>query len=71
MTREQMINSLALVAEHAAYFDDGRYFDWSTSNEFGTRSLEVGDGVDAVQVPMSRDDMVRLHAALTASLLAE
>ena len=71
MTREQMIESLALVAEHAVYFDDGRYFDWSVPNGDGTRTFEAGDATEASQVRMSRDDMVRLHAALTATLLAE
>lgn len=71
MTREQMIESLALVAEHSTYFDDGRYFDWTTRDEDGTRTLEAGDGDDAVQVRMTRDEMLQLHAALTATLLAD
>lgn len=75
MTREQMIESLALVAEHALYLDgdaDGRYLDWSCGNpDEGTRTLEVGDGAEAVQFDLTRDEIVRLHAALTATLLAD
>lgn len=70
MTREQMIANLQADRD-AVTFDDGRYFDWSTQHEDGSLSFEIGDGAEAVQVPMSRDDMVRLHAALTATLLAE
>jgi hypothetical protein len=73
MTKEEMIQTLALVQGDGCYLDGGEYFDWSTQRVAGDErmyDMEVGDGTDAVRFEMNRDQMVALHAALTATLLA-
>lgn len=71
MTREQLIASLA-AADNAdvLYLDDDRYLDWSTTNDTGV-TLEVGDGTDAIQLDMTRDEIAALQQRLTLWLLAD
>jgi hypothetical protein len=52
----------------AVHFDDGRYLDWSTTTDEGVR-MELGEGADAVQVGLSRNDVARIQRALTLWLL--
>jgi hypothetical protein len=73
MTKDEMIQALALVQGDGCYLDGGEYFDWSTQRGTGEDriyNMEIGDGTDAVRFEMTRDQMVALHAALTATLLA-
>ena len=73
MTRETLLESLAAVAdENGVYLhdDDGTYIDWSSQVD-GKWIFEVGDDSEAVQVYLSRADLVRLHAALTRTLLLD
>lgn len=73
MTREQLIASLTETAEHGWYATeqgDDRYADWSTREGDGV-TLEVGDGRGtAVQMDLSRAELVALHRQLTLTLLA-
>lgn len=72
MTRNMLLETLAAVQDDCdqVQCDDGSYFDWSVGDA-GTRSMEVGNGDDAVMIPMTREDLIRLHAALTRTLLAD
>ncbi|GEM_PF-5816094 len=71
---EALVASLAALhttaADGVTFADDDTYIDWSSSHVGGARTFEVGDGDDAVQLILTRDDLVRLHAALTLTLLA-
>lgn len=67
---EQLIASLATLDNTGYYLDDERYIDWSSRNGDGSVSFEVGPGGDAVQIDMTRDDMLALQQRLTAWLLA-
>lgn len=71
MTREQLIASLTGVKSAGWYGDEGRYVDWSTRTGSGEFQVEVGDGYDAVQLVMTREELVDLHRALTVTLLSE
>jgi hypothetical protein len=69
---DHLLASLTAVTDdiEGVYFDDDRYIDWSGGAPDGGRRLEVGDETgDAVQIVMSRADMVRLQRALTLHLL--
>jgi len=75
---ESLIASLAVQDPTGVYLDrenivaNCRYFDWCTQvdDHSGIRRMEIGDGRgEAIQFDMSREDMVRLHAALTVYLL--
>lgn len=67
---EQLIASLTATAEAGYYLDDGRYIDWSTPTAEGI-VFEAGqpDGT-AVQLDMTRNELLGLQQALTAYLLA-
>lgn len=75
MDREQMITSLGLVATHGLYLTDdgsnGPYIDWSAVDSAGLRAIEVYDGYASTQLLLTREQLVQLHAALTATLLAD
>lgn len=76
MTREQLIASLTATVDHKGWcttdLDDQRYADWSTRTDDGGRVLEVGDADgDALQLEMSRDELIEFHRALTLTLLAD
>jgi hypothetical protein len=64
---ETLIASLAVQDPRGVTADDG-YIDWS-SRDGDRRAFEVGADGDAVTLWMTREDMVRLHAALTVYLL--
>lgn len=68
-----------LIASLAALHTDdedsvnvlGGYLDWSTRLDDGRR-LEVGDSAgNAIMLDLDRSTLVRLHAALTLTLLAD
>lgn len=69
--RDALIASLIAVQDSpGVYFADGRYVDWS-SRTGSVYHVEIGDGDgEAVQMDASRDDLLRIHAALGAHLLA-
>lgn len=75
MTSQQLLATLTAVADDASItFEDGRYLDWSVSEDDGSRYLEVGENIDdsdaaAVCIRLSRSELLRLHAALTKTLL--
>jgi hypothetical protein len=71
MNSNELLNSLVLTAgdEHVEFGDT--YFDWSCKSADGTRSFEVGDGDDAVNIDLTREQMAALHAALTRTLLQD
>lgn len=72
MTRDQLIASLTATTDTAGWFaDDGRYADWSEQLADGGRRLEAGTDTEAIQLDLSRADLVALHQALTLTLLAD
>lgn len=74
MTREQLIASLTAHAPGGWWpspDDDTRYIDWSVRNPDGSYQVEVGAGADAVQMEVTRGELVELHRALTITLLAD
>lgn len=71
MTNEQLVASLTAVQEaDGVYLGDDRYVDWS-SRDGGKYIFEAGDGIDTVQLTLTRDDLLKLHAALTLTLLRD
>lgn len=69
-TREALLASLIAVADEGAVtFADGSYVDFSQVEGDG-RAFEIGnqDG-EAVQLTLSRAEMLALHSALTRALL--
>lgn len=74
MTRTELLASLtAVTATDALDLGEGRYIDWSTRNDDGTVSFEVGAMAtgQAVAHDMTHADMVELHKRLTLWLLAD
>lgn len=73
---ETLIASLTATQNDtdAVYLAGNRYFDWSSTVDAGDgitgRIFEVGNGVDTVQLTLNRSEVLRLHAALTLTLLA-
>lgn len=68
---EQLIASLTAL-DNTSYTppESTCYFDWSANaDEEDAVELEVGDGVTAVSVTMTREDMHSLQQRLTAWLL--
>lgn len=69
---EQLLADLTANAT-PAYYPDGEdgdsYFDWSTAAGDGVQ-MEVGAGDDAVQIDMTRDQLLALQQRLTTWLLA-
>lgn len=68
---EQLIASLTAL-DNTGYAppESVHYFDWSTPDDVdGVVLFEVGDNEQAVQVPMTREDMHSLQQRLTAWLL--
>jgi hypothetical protein len=65
------LTALHTDAEDAVTLDGDGYLDWSIRLTDGGRQLEVSDGTDAMALDLSRADLVRLHAALTLTLLAD
>lgn len=70
MTHDEMTAALAALATHGVYWDEDQYVDWSSTTDDGRR-LEIGDGDECVQLQLSHAQLVQLHAALTATLLAD
>jgi hypothetical protein len=72
MTQQDLIASLTAVQDAAAvYLDEDRYFDWSIRHN-GTYLFEAGSSSDVVvQLDLTRDEMLRLQAALTLTLLRD
>ncbi len=68
---ESLIASLAVQDPTgiADVDEENWYFDWSTQLDDGKRRMEISDSEETVQIDMTREDMVRLHAALTVYLL--
>lgn len=60
----------AVHGTDGCYFDDDAYLDWSSIIN-GVRHMEVGDGEGTVSLRMTRARMLALHAALSATLLAD
>jgi hypothetical protein len=53
----------------AVRYEDGSYLDWSSRHPDGSRDFEVADpGGDAVNLALTSDDLLGLHAALTDAL---
>lgn len=73
MSRETLLASLEAVAdEGAVQFDDDAYIDFSVKHGDDGRCFEAGDDEGGcVQLRLSRADLVRLHAALTRTLLLD
>jgi hypothetical protein len=72
VNRQSLLESLgAIRGDGAVCFDDERYIDFSAKTERG-RLFEVGneDG-EAVQVELSRAELVALHGELTRTLLED
>lgn len=73
MTRDELLNTLTLTTtdDDSVYFeDDERYIDWSSvDRRTGGIRVEVSDGCDTIQVELSREDLERVHRALTMTLL--
>jgi hypothetical protein len=72
-TNETLMASLVAVADEAGlYLDTGEYLDLSAKYGEDGRMLEVGnsDG-EAVQICLTRAELVALHSALTRALLAK
>jgi len=69
---EQLMADLTATAEAGYYLDntEGGYFDWSTGDGDGTYRMEAGTDTDAVQIDMTRDQLLALQQRLTAWLLA-
>ncbi len=74
-TNQALLETLAAVADDGGvYFDeaatDGRYFDFSTVRD-GSRQFEISDSCSVVQMDLNRAEMLRLHAALTRTLMED
>ena len=54
--------------DEALTFDDGRYFDWGTTDA-DVHSLEFGDAEGAVQVGLVKQEMRQLVSAMSLTLL--
>lgn len=67
---EQLIASLTALPCSDYQPSDGQYIDWSSRDDDGVVSLELGNGDESAQVDMTRDDMLALQQRLTAWLLA-
>jgi hypothetical protein len=80
---DEITAMLAQTADNGLYFEDGRYFDWSsrgraiepgglrvTSGGVEVCGFEVGDDDGATQIDLTRDEMTALARALLASLAA-
>jgi hypothetical protein len=61
------------AARGGLYLGDGdaAYLDWSMRTADGGRNLEVGDGVDAVNLDLNPTQMRELHDALSVTIAAE
>jgi hypothetical protein len=58
-------------ALHLGDGDEAGYLDWSMRTADGGRNLELGDGVDAVNLDLNPTQMRELHDALSATIAAE
>ena len=72
MTTQELLDSLIAVHDDGVYLTDVQYIDWSTPAEGGGRRLEISgeDGV-VTALDLSPAALLQLHAALTATLLAD
>ena len=72
MTTQELLDSLTAVHSDESITVAGGYIDWSTVTRRHCRILEVGDDSNrAVQLVLTRDDLLKLHAALTVTLLRD
>jgi hypothetical protein len=72
MTQQELIASLTAVhADSGIDFGDDKYIDWSSRLGNGAYIFEAGDGTDTTQLWLTRSDLLRLHAALTLTLLRD
>ena len=70
MTREQLTAILTATCTDAVHLDNGAYLDWSTRHDNGV-TLEAGDADgNAVQIPLTADDLKTLIHRLAATALA-
>lgn len=72
MTTQELLESFTAVhTDESIETESGGYLDWSTPTADG-RVLEVGeDGVEPIQLRLSHTDLLKLHAALTLTLIRD
>ncbi len=73
MSHDYLIASFAAVhgTDEINFGDERGYVDWSLKLPDGSRRVEVNDGADSVVLDLSHDEMLALHARLTATLIAD